>query len=296
MANYTAADVKKLRDATGAGMMDCKKALDEADGDFDKAVEVLRVKGEAKAAKRGAERDRHQRPGRRRRGRDDRARLRDRLRRQERAVPDPGRRHRRARRRQSRPTDVDGAARPRRSSRRQDRRREHRGPGRGHRREARAAPRGQASTARSRPTCTARPPTCRRRSACWSSSTATTPRPPAAPRCRSPRCGRAYLTRDEVPADVVENERRVAEETAREEGKPEQALPEDRRGPAERLLQGQRAARAGVGRRTARRPSRQVLDEAGVTVTRFARFEVGGLSARARSAVWHDDGGRQWTR
>jgi len=52
----TAADVKKLRDATGAGMMDAKKALDEAAGDFDKAVEVLRVKGAAKAAKRGAER------------------------------------------------------------------------------------------------------------------------------------------------------------------------------------------------------------------------------------------------
>ena len=51
-----AADVKKLRDATGAGMMDCKKALTEADGDYDKAVEVLRVNGQAKAAKRGAER------------------------------------------------------------------------------------------------------------------------------------------------------------------------------------------------------------------------------------------------
>jgi elongation factor Ts len=52
----TAAEVKKLRDATGAGMLDSKKALEEADGDFDKAVEVLRVKGAAKAAKRGAER------------------------------------------------------------------------------------------------------------------------------------------------------------------------------------------------------------------------------------------------
>ena len=57
MANFTAADVKKLRELTGAGMMDCKKALDEADGDFDKAVELLRVKGAAKAAKRGAERE-----------------------------------------------------------------------------------------------------------------------------------------------------------------------------------------------------------------------------------------------
>lgn len=53
----TAADVKKLRDATGAGMMDAKKALTESDGDFDKAVELLRISGAAKAAKRGAERD-----------------------------------------------------------------------------------------------------------------------------------------------------------------------------------------------------------------------------------------------
>jgi elongation factor Ts len=56
MADITAADVKKLRDATGAGMMDCKKALVEADGDFDKAVEALRIKGMAKAQSRGAER------------------------------------------------------------------------------------------------------------------------------------------------------------------------------------------------------------------------------------------------
>jgi elongation factor Ts len=54
---YTAADVKKLRELTQAGMMDCKKALDETDGDFDKAVELLRVKGAAKAAARAAERE-----------------------------------------------------------------------------------------------------------------------------------------------------------------------------------------------------------------------------------------------
>ncbi len=52
MANITATDVKKLRDATGAGMMDSKAALTEAEGDFDKAVEILRVKGAAKAQKR----------------------------------------------------------------------------------------------------------------------------------------------------------------------------------------------------------------------------------------------------
>jgi elongation factor Ts len=56
MANISAADVKRLRDLTSAGMMDSKKALEEAGGDFDKAVEILRVKGAAKAQKRGAER------------------------------------------------------------------------------------------------------------------------------------------------------------------------------------------------------------------------------------------------
>jgi elongation factor Ts len=57
MANFTAADVKKLRDATGAGMMNCKKALDEAAGDYERAVELLRIKGEAKAAERAGERE-----------------------------------------------------------------------------------------------------------------------------------------------------------------------------------------------------------------------------------------------
>jgi elongation factor Ts len=49
----SAGDVKALRERTGAGMMDCKKALQEAGGDIDKAVELLRVKGQAQAAKRG---------------------------------------------------------------------------------------------------------------------------------------------------------------------------------------------------------------------------------------------------
>ena len=51
--SVTAQDVKTLRDRTGAGMMECKRALEEAEGDADKAIEVLRVKGQAKAAKRG---------------------------------------------------------------------------------------------------------------------------------------------------------------------------------------------------------------------------------------------------
>ena len=52
MAEITAALVKALRDKTDAGMMDCKKALNECNGDMDAAVEILRKKGQAVAAKR----------------------------------------------------------------------------------------------------------------------------------------------------------------------------------------------------------------------------------------------------
>ena len=52
MANYTAADIKALRESTGAGMLDVKKALDEADGDQAKATEILRVKGQKGVTKR----------------------------------------------------------------------------------------------------------------------------------------------------------------------------------------------------------------------------------------------------
>ncbi len=56
MASFTATDVKALRDATGAGMMDAKRALEETDGDFAAATEALRIKGAAKVQKRGSER------------------------------------------------------------------------------------------------------------------------------------------------------------------------------------------------------------------------------------------------
>ena len=52
MANYTAADVKRLREVTGAGMLDCKNALADSDGDFEKAVEALRIKGAKDVGKR----------------------------------------------------------------------------------------------------------------------------------------------------------------------------------------------------------------------------------------------------
>jgi elongation factor Ts len=83
-----------------------------------------------------------------------------------------------------------------------------------------------------------------------------------------------YLTRDEVPEDVVASERRIAEETAREEGKPEAALP--------KIVEGRLNAffkdfvlveQASVTDN--KKTVKQVLDEAGIEVTRFVRFEVG---------------------
>ncbi len=56
MPSITAAEVKRLRDLTGAGMMDAKRALTETEGDIDKAIEALRIKGDAKVRQRGMER------------------------------------------------------------------------------------------------------------------------------------------------------------------------------------------------------------------------------------------------
>jgi elongation factor Ts len=85
-----------------------------------------------------------------------------------------------------------------------------------------------------------------------------------------------YLTRDDVPADLVENERRIAEETAKQEGKPEQALPKIVEGRVtgfykDVVLLEQPSVQPDAGKKTVK----QVLDGAGVTLKRFARFEVG---------------------
>ena len=83
-----------------------------------------------------------------------------------------------------------------------------------------------------------------------------------------------YLTRDDVPEDLVANERRIAEETARNEGKPEQALPKIVEGRVtgfykDVVLLDQPSVSDN------KKTVKALLDEAGVTVTRFARFEVG---------------------
>src|SRR5437899_1004905 len=156
MANYTAADVKRLRELTGSGMMDCKKALEENAGDFDKAVEFLRIKGAKDVGKR-----------------------------------------------------AEGAA------------------------DAARAAGMQVAALKAK-----------------------------------------YLTREDVPAGVVAKEREIAEATAKEEGKPEAALPKIVEGRVngfykDVVLLEQPSVTDN------KKTVKAQLDSAGVTVTRFARFEVG---------------------
>jgi elongation factor Ts len=83
-----------------------------------------------------------------------------------------------------------------------------------------------------------------------------------------------YVTRDEVPADLVESERNIAEATAREEGKPEAALPKIVEGRVNGFFKDVvLLEQASV--QESKKTVKALLDEAGVTVTRFARFEVG---------------------
>ena len=270
MANFTAADVKRLRELTGAGMLDCKNALAESDGDFDKAVEALRIKGAKDVGKR-AERATAEGLVAAKGGalielntetdfvakNAEFQKLADEV--VDAAAGGQGRRRRRAQGRQDR---------------RQDRRAGHRRAVGQDRREAGAAPGRSTSTATSRPTCTSVPPTCRRPWVCWSSSPVTSRDAAHAVALQIAALKARYLTRDDVPADVVASERRIAEETAKAEGKPEQALPKIVEGRLNGFFKDVvLLEQPSVS--DSKKTVKALLDEAGVTVTRFVRFEVG---------------------
>ena len=277
MANFTAADVKKLRDLTGAGMMDCKKALEEADGDFDKAVEILRVKGAKDVNKRA--------------GRtaanglvahsgnallelncetDFVAKNADfvALAQQIWSSRSP---------RPSRPTSTRCS--PRRWPTAV------RSPPRSRSSRPRSARSWSSTgspcwTARSRSTCTARaadlPPQVGVMVAYTGKESDEASLDDARGIAMQIAAMRPkYLTRDEVPADVIETERRVAEQTAKEEGKPEAAL--SRRSSRVGSTPTSRTSSWSSRRRCRTRRSRssRCSTETGLTVTKFARFEVG---------------------
>ena len=269
MANYTAADVKRLRELTGAGMLDSKNALVESDGDFDKAIELLRIKGAKDVGKRA-----------------ERATAEGLVAAKDGALIELNSEtdfvaknaefqsvadHIVAAAAAAKATDVDAL---------------------------KAAKVGDTTVEQTIADLSAKiGEKLELRRAAYFDGTVETylhkraaDLPPAvgvlveytgtdkeaahAVALQIAALKAKYLTREDVPADVVANERRIAEETARNEGKPEQTLPKIVEGRVtgfykDVVLLDQPSVSDN------KKTVKALLDEAGVTVTRFVRFEVG---------------------
>ncbi|KUI28210.1 elongation factor Ts [Mycobacterium sp. IS-1496] len=269
MANYTAADVKRLRELTGAGMLDSKNALVEAGGDFDKAVELLRIKGAKDVGKRA-----------------ERATAEGLVAAKDGALIELN-------------SETDFVAKNAEFQSVADQ-------------IVAAAAAAKAADIDALKAAKVGDTTVEqviadlsakigeklelRRVAYFDGTVETylhkraADLPPAvgvlveyegdsseaahAVALQIAALKAKYLTREDVPEDVVENERRIAEETARNEGKPEQALPKIVEGRVtgyykDVVLLDQPSVS------DSKKTVKALLDEAGVTVTRFVRFEVG---------------------
>jgi elongation factor Ts len=269
MANFTAADVKRLRELTGAGMLDSKNALVEADGDFDKAVELLRIKGAKDIGKRA-----------------ERATAEGLVAAKDGALIELN-------------SETDFVAKNAEFQALADQ-------------VVSAAAAAKATDVDALKAAKAGDKTVEQAVADLSAKIGeklelrrvtyfdgtveaylhkrAADLPPAvgvlveytgddsgaahAVALQIAALKAKYLSRDDVPADVVANERRIAEETARSEGKPDQALPKIVEGRVNGFFKDVvllEQPSVSDGKKTVK----ALLDEAGVTVTRFARFEVG---------------------
>ena len=269
MANYTAADVKRLRELTGAGMLDCKNALADSDGDFGKAVEALRIKGAKDvgkraerataeglvAAKNGALIELNSETDFVAKNAEFQA-LADQI--LEAALA-------------SKSTDVDTLKAAKVGDHTVDEAIAALSAKIGEKLELRRVQYfdGNVETYLHKRAADLPPAvgvlvefTGEDKDAAHSVALQI-----AALKAK-------YLTRDEVPEDVIANERRIAEETAKNEGKPEAALP--------KIVEGRLTGffkdvvlldQPSVA--DSKKSVKALLDEAGVTVTRFTRFEVG---------------------
>ncbi|MFC9788039.1 translation elongation factor Ts [Rhodococcus sp. NPDC127528] len=272
MANYTAADVKRLRELTGSGMMDCKNALAETDGDFDKAVELLRIKGAKDVGKRA-----------------ERTTAEGLVVAKDGVMVELN-------------CETDFVAKNAEFQELADK-------------VVTAAAAAKATDLESLKAASAGDQTVEelvaalsakigeklelRRVVAFEGPVATylhkrsADLPPAvgvlveytgegdaaAEAARGAAMQVAalkakYVTRDEVPADIVDGERRVAEETAKEEGKPEAALPKIVEGRVNGFFKDVVLTEQSSVT-DSKKSVKALLDEAGVTITRFARFEVG---------------------
>ena len=269
MANYTAADVKKLRDLTGAGMLASKNALVDADGDFDKAVELLRIKGAKDVGKRA-----------------ERATAEGLVVAKDGALVELN-------------SETDFVAKNAEFQALADLVVTAAVAAKANDVEAlKAAKAGDTTVEQAVADLSAKigEKLELRRAAYFDGKVETylhkraADLPPAvgvlveytgdskeaahAVALQIAALKAKYLTRDDVPADLVANERRIAEETARNEGKPEQAL--------QKIVDGRITGfykdvvlldQPSVSDN--KKSVKALLDEAGVTVTRFVRFEVG---------------------
>ena len=271
MANFTAADVKRLRDATGAGMMECKKALEEADGDYERAVELLKIKGEAKAEKRGAERTASNGLVAAAEGAMiELASETDFVAKNEQFQTLAGDivSHFAA----SSATDVDTLkAETLKDGKTVDESVAALAAVIGEKLELRRAVKldGKVATYLHRKAKDLPPQVGVLVQFDGDDETAART---AAMQVAAMRP--AYLTRDEVPADEVEAERRVAEETTRAEGKPEAALPKIVEGRVNGFFK-ENVVLEQAFAKDPKKTVQQVLNEAGVTLQAFARFRVG---------------------
>jgi elongation factor Ts len=275
MPSFTAADVKRLRELTGAGMLDCKNALTEADGEFDAAVEILRVKYAAKVDKKAAERT----AGNGLVARDGGALV-------------------------ELKCETDFVAKNAEFQALAQRIAEHVAGGSGpvdaeavlsetladgqtvaeaittlaatigEKLELGRVARLDGDTVAYMHKRSSDLPPQVGVLVAYSGDGAAAAEAARGAAMQVAAMRPTYVTRDEIPADVVESERRIAESTAREEGKPEQALPKIVEGRLNGFFkEGVLLEQAAV--QDSKRTVKALLDDAGVAVTGFARFEVG---------------------
>ncbi|OXM42810.1 translation elongation factor Ts [Amycolatopsis alba] len=272
MANYTAADVKRLRELTGSGMMNCKKALEENDGDFDKAVEFLRIKGAKDVGKRAErataeglvagdggvliELD----------SETDFVAKNEDFQALAAKIVEVAKAEKTSDVEKLKAASLDGKT--------VDEQVQELAARIGEKLELRrvAAYEGTTTTYLHRRGADLPPAVGVLIEFTGEGEAAAEAARGAAMQVAALKA--KYLTREEVPAEIVENERRVAEATAREEGKPEQAMPKIIEGKVnayykDNVLLEQPSVKDN------KKTVKALLDEAGVAVSRFARFEVG---------------------
>jgi elongation factor Ts len=273
VANFTAADVKRLRELTGAGMLDCKNALAESDGDFDKAVEALRIKGAKDVGKRA-----------------ERATAEGLVAAKDGALIELNSETDFVAKNAefqkvandivtaaaaAKATDVDALKAAKIGDKTVEQVIAELSAKIGEKLELRRVAffDGTVETYLHKRAADL-PPGVGVLVEYTSGGSAAEKEAAHSAALQIAALKARYLSRDDVPEDVVASERRIAEETAKEEGKPEQALPKIVEGRLNGFFKDV-ALLEQPSVSDSKKTVKALLDEAGVTLTRFVRFEVG---------------------